>query len=66
MRNAYRICKMRIILMMEKHDVFIAKDGTIYDPKTGVRYGKKAGKGAPEKKPERKPDQKPKKKRFDW
>lgn len=54
---------MRIILVMEKHDVFIAKDGAIYDPKTGVRYGKKAGKGAPEKKPERMPDQKPKKKR---
>ena len=54
---------MRIIKVMEKHDVFIAEDGTIYDPKTGVHYGKKAGKGDAEKRPERKPDKRPKRKK---
>lgn len=54
---------MRIIKVMEKHDVFIAEDGTIYDPKTGVHYGKKAGKGDSEKRPERKPDKRPKRKK---
>lgn len=51
---------------MEKHDVYIAKDGTIYDPTTGARYGENAEKGNSRNKstkPQKTPKRPKKKKR---
>lgn len=46
--NAKQHLRNRIIYMMEKHDVYLSHDGTIFDPTTGQRYGKKTVKAEPE------------------